>query len=200
MCSSRFRGVFGGMTNLVVSSVSTVVGLVAAMGLVGSAVVRLALVLDVGHVSLVAVDGVVDGLHTSVGKVDVVGAGGVLAVALLVVSKVGLVVVVLDLVAVGVVGGVVVVAAAVAVSAAVAAVMAAAAVMLAVAVVSGGQAQDGSQENQGELETKVHCSVIIFFKKLIHCNTKDAGSAVLVQYRHSVVQWYITIYTKTRYK
>jgi len=75
--------------------------LVPSVGLVnGRTVVRLALVLDVGHVAVVTVHGVVHSLDAAVGQVDEVGAGGVLAIAFLVMSEVRLVILVVDLVAI----------------------------------------------------------------------------------------------------
>ena len=97
-------------------------------------------VLDVGHVALVAVDVVVDGLDAAVGEVDVVLAAGVLAVPLLAVAELGRAVVLgvtVHLVAVFVVGMVVAMAAVAAV---------------AVAVVGGGgrRGEDGEEDDGGE--------------------------------------------------
>ena len=101
-------------------------------------------VLDVGHVALVAVDVVVDGLDAAVGEVDVVLAAGVLAVPLLAVAELGRAVVLgvtVHLVAVFVVGMVVAVAMA-----------AVTAVAVAVAVVGGGggRGEDGEEDDGGE--------------------------------------------------
>ena len=99
-------------------------------------------VLDVGHVALVAVDVVVDGLDAAVGEVDVVLAAGVLAVPLLAVAELGRAVVLgvtVHLVAVFVVGMVV-------------AVAMAAVTAVAVAVVGGGggRGEDGEEDDGGE--------------------------------------------------
>ena len=86
-------------------SVSLVgLGVVSLLGLV---IGGLALVVDVGNVARVSVNVVVDSLPPAVGKIDVVGSLGLVAVPLLIRAKVDgvAVVVVLHAVLVGVLGG-----------------------------------------------------------------------------------------------